>query len=156
MKIINYLPVSNIFLNIPLKDKNAVLQFITDKFYANGISYDPEDLYKGFIAREKIMSTGVGNGICFPHCASSKLKSAGIILVSLSEKINFNAIDNLPVDIVFAITVPKKQKNLHLQILAGLSRLCKNQKFIDSIRETKVPDLLLQKIKKIETSLPFH
>ncbi len=156
MKIINYLPLCNIFLNIPLPDKDTVIKFISDKFYANGIGCDSTRLYNSFIAREQIMSTGVGNGICFPHCTNSKLKSPEIILVSLSAKINYNSIDKLPVDIVFAIIVPEKQKKLHLQILARLSRLCKNQEFINSIKEAKNPDLLLQKIKKIETYLPFH
>ena len=72
MKIWKNLRTENIFLDVPLPDKKAALRFVADVCTKNGIATDADAIFKGLNQREQTMSTGIGNGIGFPHTATGK------------------------------------------------------------------------------------
>lgn len=156
MKVWKHLKVENIYLNTPLADKYAVLRFIAESLQKNGLIEDTDILIKGLLQREKTMSTGIGNGICFPHTTSSELTEAALILIKPLKPIDFEALDKLPVDIIMAIIVPENQTALHLQMLAGMSRLCRVPEFLSIVRSAEEEKVLRQKIKKLEEGMAFH
>jgi mannitol/fructose-specific phosphotransferase system IIA component (Ntr-type) len=102
------------------------------------------------------MSTGVGDGIALPHAAMPDVTDAVVLLVRLAGPVDFDAIDSLPVDIVLALILPEGQTHLHLQLLAGLSRLCKNPEFLALIRLSQDSDSLWQTLQTLEEQIPFH
>lgn len=150
MRIWNLLRTENIFLNVDLPNKEAVIRFAADSFARHGLVDDAELIYEGMKLREEVLSTGIGNGVGIPHTASAEAKDGALLLVRLAKPIDFGALDALPVDIVLAVVVPNDETTLHLQILAGISRLCRNSSFLRAVREASTPQLLLEKIQNLE------
>ena len=150
MRIWNLLRTENIFLNVDLPNKEAVIRFAADSFARHGLVDDAELIYEGMKLREEVLSTGIGNGVGIPHTASAEAKDGALLLVRLAKPIDFGALDALPVDIVLAVVVPNDETTLHLQILAGISRLCRNSSFLRAVREASNPQLLLEKIQTLE------
>jgi len=156
MKVWKYLKAENIYLNTPLADKYAVLRFIAESLQKNSLIEGTDILIKGLLEREKTMSTGIGNGICFPHTTSSELTEAALILIRPLKPLDFESLDKLPVDIIMAIVVPENQTALHLQMLAGMSRLCRVPEFLTIIRSAEDEQMLRHKIKELEEGMAFH
>ncbi len=150
MKIWKRLRPEHIILNAILPDKEAVLRFTADAFARNGVVKNAFSLYDRMFKREKAMSTGIGYGIGFPHTASPEADEAGIILTRLASPIDFQALDALPVDVIFAMVVPENASTLHLQILAGISRLSGNPRFMLAVRRAESSEELLDLIRSIE------
>lgn len=156
MKIWKYLKTDNIHLNVSLTDKYSVLRFIAESLSKEGFIKDSGILISGLVEREKTMSTGIGNGICFPHTTSAELTEAALILIRPSIPIDFEALDNRPVDIVMSIIAPENQTELHLQLLAGMSRLCRDPDFLEIVRSSEDSHTLWHKIKQLEEGMAFH
>lgn len=156
MKICGFLKPDFIFLNAPLADKNAVLQFVSKMGAEKGIVADSAGFLKGLQEREGIMSTGIGEGIALPHAISREVTDAAVFLIRLDHAIDFDALDHRPVDVVLALVIPGNQRTLHLRILAGISRLCKNQSVMHSIRSAEDAESLYETLSAIEGEMAFH
>jgi len=156
MKICNFLKADHIFLDMNLPDKDDVLRFLADTGYETGLVINKKGLLDGLLRRERIMSTGVGDGIAMPHAATPDMTDAAVLLVRLAKPVDFDAIDSLPVDIILALILPEGQTHLHLQLLAGLSRLCKNPEFVALIRLSQDSDALWHALQALEEQMPFH
>ena len=93
------------------------------------------ELFDSLIGRERLGSTGLGNGVALPHGRVNGLKAPMAALVVLSEGIDFDAIDGKPVDLLFALLVPQESTDEHLQILARLAEMFSDKKFCGELRE---------------------
>ena len=156
MKICNFLKTEHIFLDVAIPDKDNVLQFLAETGHKTGMVRNRKNLLEGLQRRENIMSTGVGDGIALPHAAASDVTDADILLVRLAKPIDFDSLDALPVDIILALILPEGQTHLHLRLLAGLSRLCKNPEFLALIRMSRDTQSLLQALHSLEEQMAFH
>jgi fructose-specific phosphotransferase system IIA component len=156
MKICNYIDQDLIFLNARLPDKASVLNFIADVCAGQGIVSDRETLLGSILAREETMSTGIGDGLGLPHAVSCEVKQATVILLRPEKPVDFGAIDNLPVDIIVGMIIPENQTALHIQILAAVSRLCRNPAFPETFRKAGDPKLLAEDILQLESKMAFH
>jgi PTS system nitrogen regulatory IIA component len=156
MKICQHLQIEHIFLNIRIPNKESVLRFIAEACARNGVVEDSEMLFGGMQKREQTMSTGVGNGIGFPHTTSWETKKPAVLLIRLAEAIDFEALDDLPVDIILALVIPENKTHLHLQLLAGASRLCQNPEFLKAVRRAENSKRLWEEIKNLEEKMAFH
>jgi len=97
------------------------------------LSYD--EVFSQLIAREKLGSTGLGNGIAIPHCRVSSCNQPLGSLVTLREPIDFEAPDDQPVDLLFVLLVPEEAHQQHLELLAGIARLFSREEFCGRLRE---------------------
>ena len=79
-------------------------------------------IYRSLIAREKISPTGLGHGIALPHCKLPTCSGIVGALVTLSEPIDFEAIDDEPVSTLFYVVVPERQTDQHLAVLSMLMK----------------------------------
>ncbi|MBN1932084.1 MAG: PTS sugar transporter subunit IIA [Desulfobacterales bacterium] len=156
MKIWKHLRTEHIFLNTPLSSKETLLRFVADTCARDGVVKDASALYQGMQDREQTMSTGVGGGIGFPHTTSQEAKEAAVLLIRLAAAIDFEALDAVPVDIVLALIIPENETRLHLQILAGASRLCRNPNFLKAVRKAENSEALWTEIKNLEEKMAFH
>ena len=156
MKIWKFLQAEHIFLDINLPDKESVFHFVADSFAGLGIIRDAAIFYEDMKKREQTMSTGIGKGIGIPHATNLSAKCADTLLLRLTAPIEYEALDKLPVDIILPIVVPENQTSLHLQLLAGISRLCRNPEFLKTVRQAEDSRELLEEIKKLEGSMAFH
>tara|TARA_R110001592_G_scaffold363371_1_gene685690 strand:+ start:310353 stop:310811 length:459 start_codon:yes stop_codon:yes gene_type:complete len=94
------------------------------------------------IAREKLGSTGLGQGIAIPHCRVDACPEPLGTLVTLEQAIDFDAPDDKPVDLLFALLVPGEAHQQHLDILANVARLFSQGSFCQQLRAAKNSDEL--------------
>jgi nitrogen PTS system EIIA component len=103
--------------------KKRVLELVAG-LVAGGNDPEMEDqLCASFNARERLGSTGIGSGIAIPHCRLSSCPRPLAALMTLQKPVDFAAIDDQPVDIVFALVVPDGATDEHLQLLARLAEM---------------------------------
>jgi PTS system nitrogen regulatory IIA component len=93
-----------------------------------------EKLSAGLAARERLGSTGLGEGIAIPHCRLDECKKIVGALLHLARPISFDAIDGRPVDVLFALVVPSSAHDAHLKVLAELARVFADEGNRDRLR----------------------
>lgn len=153
LKISDFIKTENIYLNVVLSDKEAVLKFIADTAVQDGLVTDGSRLFEGLKAREESMSTGIGDGLAFPHTTTPERDQAAVMVIRLLRPVPFDAIDDRNVDIVFAIIIPESNQTQHLQILARVSRLCRKTEFTGVVRRAKEPKELKEAISALEEEI---
>lgn len=151
MKIRECLDVSHIYVGVDLPGKDAVLAFVAEKAAGSGLATDSATLLSGFREREMSFTTGIGLGIALPHTTSSLCEKTTLFLLRLARSIDFDSIDELPVDVVLALVIPVTNPSEHLQILARTARLCKQEAFLEALRRSPDADALWEMIRRFET-----
>lgn len=91
-------------------------------------------IYDALIAREQLGSTGLGDGIAIPHCRIPRCQKTVGCLVSLAEPVDFDAIDNKPVDLLFFLLVPENTLAGHLDTLRMLAEHFSKPEFCQRLR----------------------
>ncbi|GAA0305086.1 PTS IIA-like nitrogen regulatory protein PtsN [Sphingomonas oligophenolica] len=94
------------------------------------------------VAREKLGSTGFGGGVATPHAKIPGLNHVVAVFAKLAQPIDFNAVDDLPVDIVFMLLSPVDAGAVHLKALARVSRRLRERGFVDKLRGAASRDAL--------------
>lgn len=119
---------------VPITSKKRALQIISLVASEKLSELTEEDVLNSLLCREKMGSTGIGNGIAIPHGRVEGLSSPLAIVLTCSPGIEFDAIDNQPVDIFFAILVPVEQTEGHLQTLARIAQKLSDKEVTKVIR----------------------
>jgi PTS system nitrogen regulatory IIA component len=102
-----------------------------------------DHLTTALLEREKIGTTGIGDGVAVPHIKIKGLARIQTVLARLDHPVDYDAIDQKPVDIVFMILAPAESKTTqHLKMLAQASRFLKDAKFRQIIRENREAEVL--------------
>lgn len=94
----------------------------------------PRVVFEALLERERLGATGVGSGIAIPHAKLAGLDRIYGLFARLSEPVDFDAIDDQPVDLVFLLIVPEAAGADHLKALARISRLLRNQQTCEKLR----------------------
>ncbi len=131
MKIHEFLTPEHTQCDIPGVSKKRVLEYLSG-FLADGA--DTDAIYQNLLERERLGSTGIGDGVAVPHC---RVKGCGEItgaLLKLSDQVDFEAIDGEPVDLVFALIVPDEQNEEHLEALSAIAELMQEPTTRDELR----------------------
>jgi len=100
---------------------------------------DRDEVARVLLEREKLQSTGIGEGVAIPHGALTELSSQVAALLIIRDGIEFAAIDDRKVTILFAVIGPKRATGEHLKTLARVSRLLRNQSFRDRLVASESP-----------------
>jgi PTS system nitrogen regulatory IIA component len=95
------------------------------------------DIFESLISRERLGSTGIGLGIAIPHGRLAKASHPVAVLLTLDEPIEFDSIDNQPVDIIFALLVPESEHENHLQTLASVARRMNDKDCTRALRQAE-------------------
>ncbi|MGI3131637.1 PTS IIA-like nitrogen regulatory protein PtsN [Halopseudomonas pachastrellae] len=133
MQIDHILTPERTFSGVQGGSKKRVLELI-GKMVAQHTNLDPDAIYENLIAREKLGSTGFGNGIAIPHCRLEDCHQAIGALLQLDGKIDFDALDGQPVDLIFVLLVPQEATEQHLQILKMLAGKLDKAELRDALR----------------------
>ncbi len=121
MNIIDILTPQHTFNGLVCNSKKRALE-ATSEWLADTIpEFDATELFTALISREKLGSTGFGDGIAMPHCRLASCQQVIGALVKLDKGVDFDAIDRQPVDIMFILLVPKDATSEHLQVLSTLA-----------------------------------
>ncbi len=141
MQIDHILTPERTFSGVQGGSKKRVLELI-GKLVAQHTNLDPDAIYENLIAREKLGSTGFGNGIAIPHCRLEDCHQAIGALLQLDGKIDFDALDGQPVDLIFVMLVPQEATEQHLQILKMLAGKLDRADLRDALRAAPDADAL--------------
>jgi len=107
--------------SLPGSSKKKVLQEIARIVALHNPELEENAIFDNLVAREKLGSTGVGQGIAIPHSRLSNCKKVIGCLFKLKEAIGFDAIDNEPVDLLFVLIVPQEATSEHLELLSQIA-----------------------------------
>ena len=102
----------------------------------------PADIIEAITSREELGSTGLGNGIAIPHGKIAGLKSVTALFARLDSPIEFDAIDDQPVDLVVMLLAPTGAGADHLKALSRVARLLRTEAVVDELRRTDACDRL--------------
>jgi nitrogen PTS system EIIA component len=112
----------NVLLDLDVASKKRVFEQ-AGLLFENNNQIARSQVFDSLFAREKLGSTGLGQGIAIPHGRIKGLKEAVGALVRLKQAIAFDAPDGQPVSLIFVLLVPEKATDLHLQILSELAQM---------------------------------
>jgi PTS system nitrogen regulatory IIA component len=103
---------------------------------------DERRLFDRLLERERLGSTGIGGGIAIPHGRMGTLAKPCGLFARLAHPVDFDAIDDRPVDVVFLLLAPEGAGADHLKSLARVSRLLRDRSLVDKLRATDSADAL--------------
>ncbi|MFV7759219.1 PTS IIA-like nitrogen regulatory protein PtsN [Shewanella algae] len=126
--------------------KKKVLELISDLASAQYPTLSSQAIFESLLAREKMGSTGIGNGIAIPHGRLPDITEPIAVLVKCEEPIAFDAIDNQPVDILFALLVPADQCQQHLITLSAMAEKLSDKAILKQLRKSSDETELYQVI----------
>lgn len=116
--------------------KKRALEIISE-IAAQHSGLDSTQLFECMLSREKVGTTGIGNGIAIPHGRIFDSENAIAVLVQCEEPVDFDAIDNRPVDILFALLVPDDQCKTHLTTLSLMAEKLNDKATLKLLRHAQ-------------------
>ena len=140
MKIIELLDKKSISLDAAPKSKSEALDLAVDLMAASGKIKDKEAYKKLVYAREEESTTGVGEGIAIPHGKGDCVDKPGLAAMVIKDGVDFEALDEEPVNILFLIAAPDTEDNVHLDVLSKLSMMLMDEDFRNSLINAKDVD----------------
>ena len=137
-KISNILNQKGIILDVKdLKDKDEVLSYLSKKATNLGYSTNAEQLYKDYLNREALSSTGLESGIAIPHAQNNTIKSSKIMILRLNNPVDWGTLDNKKVNLIISFLVPKNDQGNHVKILSQVSKRLLDKQFINDLNNAE-------------------
>ncbi len=155
MLITDYLKKECISVNLQSDTKEDVLKELAELQFNAYPQVDRKETLASLFEREKLLTTGIGNGVAIPHARIKSCKEISVAVGLLKKDIDFNSLDNQPVKLVFLIFFPKEQVSIQLRFLARVSRLLQHTSLHDDLFKCKSPDEILSTFKQYEAE-HFH
>jgi len=141
MEISDLLAPNAVLASVKAQSKKQLLQELSER--AATITGLPERrIFETLIERERLGSTGMGQGIAIPHGRLAGLPKIMGIFARLEQPLPYDAVDDQPVDLVFLLLAPEDAGADHLKALARVSRLLRNQQACEKLRAAAKPEVL--------------
>ena len=130
--------------------KKRVLEQIANLIGREVAELDSQTVFESLIAREKLGSTGFGNGIAIPHCRLANCTAPVSAVIHLSAPVDFDAIDGAPVDLLFVLLVPQAATDAHLELLRQIASMLDRAEVRDRLRSAKSGEALYQVVLDVQ------
>lgn len=127
--------------------KKRILELLCSKAADTNDQVTTYNLLESLMLREKMGSTGIGNGIAIPHGRLTSTDKVMIVIATAQAPIEFDAIDNRPVDIFIALFVPEAQCQQHLSTLQSIAKVFSDKKMCKQVRKCDNSHELYQLLK---------
>ena len=150
MKITDLLSEKSIELNVKAKDKNDIINKMTELMLNTGRIKDLNEYKELVLKREEEGSTGVGEGIAIPHGKGKCVTEPGLVAMVVPEGVEYNALDGKPVNLLFMIAAPDTNSNIHLDVLSRLSTMLMDENFKNKLISAKSKKEFLEIINETE------
>lgn len=124
---------------VKARSKKAILETLANLIASEAPELTSAEVFNSLIARERLGSTGLGRGVAIPHGRINHGWHPYGAFVLTEEGIDFDAIDNQPVDLFFSLLVPEQATEEHLQILAQLAEMFSDEEFLGRLRASRSP-----------------
>lgn len=134
MNLDTYINLDDVRCKADVSNKKNALVLLSSVL-ATGLEDICQDSILGKLKeRERLGSTGLGAGIAIPHCRVKGLEQARLAFITLDSAIDFDAVDDKPVDMLFCLLVPEDCNETHLQILAYLANMLSDKAVCHELR----------------------
>jgi len=141
MELSDLLDSGSVVANLRATSKKQALQELARKA-ADVTDLDERKVFGVLMDRERLGTTGVGSGIAIPHGKLADLDRLYGIFARLEKPVDFQSIDDRPVDLIFVLLAPEEAGADHLKALARVSRLLRDHDICDKLRATGESDAL--------------
>ncbi|MEQ5834563.1 PTS IIA-like nitrogen-regulatory protein PtsN [Marinobacter sp. R17] len=135
---------------VPGTSKKRILELIAENVARRYPELDETQIFNNLVSRERLGSTGIGQGIAIPHCRLEGCHQVVGALLTLEEGVAFDAIDNQPVDLLFVLIVPKEATSEHLELLSQLAEKFNDRSFCERLRRCEDASQLFEVMTQSE------
>ncbi len=149
-KLSSILKEKYILLSLKEKLKNKVIAELVELVSHSGKLKDKKNFCNAILKREKLGSTGIGNGVAIPHAKSAKASGFIIAFARSSIGVDFGALDGEKTHLFFILASPESDVGGHLKILADISRLVKDKFIVERLKSAQDKKEILKIIKTYE------
>lgn len=136
MKLGDLLTADGVFPTLAAGTKKQALQELSERAAAL-LGLAPRDIFDALLQRERLGSTGLGRGIAIPHVKIAGIERIHCLFARLERPIDFEAVDKEPVDLIFLLLAPEHASGDHLKALARISRLLREPRAIERLRNAR-------------------
>ena len=142
MTLMEILSGKAVLVGLKGQNKREILEELVDMLEVGDKIMDREKVLEAVLLREEIMSTGIGHGIAIPHGKLESLEKLHGIFARLERPVEFESIDERPVDLIFLLLAPESAGADHLKALARVSRLLRDKTVCEKLRGSESPEAL--------------
>jgi len=144
------LDIKSIVVGLEVKDKDELIETMVDLAAESGNILDAEIAKEKVFAREKLMPTGVGNGVALPHAKTNEIKKTVAAFAILKKPIEYDSLDQEPVNIVLLILGKESNIGEHLKLLSKISKILNKESFVSELLDADTSDAILEIFDKYE------
>ncbi len=141
MELVDMIEPRDVLVDYAIASKAELLRALAS-LAAERTGLDEAEILGALTNRERLGSTGMGNGVAIPHANVPNLRTPLVLLVRLKRPIAFEAIDDMPVDIVFLALSSSQGGASHLNILASIARSARSEAWLTAVRHAPSPAAL--------------
>lgn len=153
MRVRELLSEDRTYNDVAVTSKKRLLDQIAQLAAASCGGLNEQEVFDALVAREKLGSTGIGEGIAIPHCRLGHCEGAVGLLLKLEDAVDFDAVDGRPVDLVFVLLVPEQNPEQHLKTLSHLASLFNDDDYRSDLRRAHSNQQLFQVAVESEAEL---
>lgn len=153
MQIHQYLTPETVRVGLPGTTKAEVLDNLVTLLRGQPQVKDLEDVRRAVLAREKVMSTGVGKRLALPHAKTNAVTDTVAAFAVTISPIDFGAIDNESVRLLFLLVGTEEAKSQHIKLLSRVSRLMNRDSFRERLLSADAPEKVLSLFEEGESEL---
>lgn len=154
MSLIDYINKESIMIDVQETDKENLLSKMVERLDSCGLLLNKDDAEHAIMAREQLMSTGVGNGIAIPHAKTDAVKSIILSVATIKNGINYKSVDKKKVFAVFMLLAPKDSASENLKVLTAIAKILRdNPHFLEKLINAEKSDEVIELIAKEEMKI---
>ncbi len=135
-----------------ISSKKKMLEKVS-QLMAETIDTTEKRVFDSLVCRERLGTTGLGNGIAIPHGRIAACQQVTAVFLLLSTPIDYDAPDGKLVDLVFALIVPEEAHNTHLSYLANISELLSDEHLVAQLRHAHSNEVLYDLLEQAATNI---
>lgn len=147
VEVEDFLPLTNLRLGAPATSKAELFEELA-RIAAEEVGLDPAAVLASLEQREKLGTTGIGDGVAIPHARLPGLGRLTGFFVRLKAPIEYDALDNAPVDLVFLLLSPEAASALQLKALARIARLLRDPEVSAGLRSESSPEAVYELLRR--------
>ena len=144
MEIKDVLDEKMMVFDLKAKTKEEVLEELVKILKKNDVVEDERGFLEVVKKREEEFSTGIGYGVAIPHGKSNLVKKPAIVFGKSRQGIDYNSMDGKPAHLFFLIAVPDNSNELHLKVLAELSRALMHKEVREALEKASTPEEVIR------------
>jgi fructose-specific phosphotransferase system IIA component len=154
MSLLEILSVRSAIVGLQGETKDEIIEELVSSLEVGAAITDRDKVLEAVLEREKIMSTGIGDGIAIPHGKSDAVVELAAALGIHKRGVDFEALDGEPAFVFFLLVSPANVSGPHIKALARISRMLKNDSFKKKLIEAEAAEQILGVIEEEEKNHP--